>query len=68
MVGLTPVIEGGAGTSPEVALRKLLMATCELLNTYMPKVGSHQRNIHGGGVFDEDAISSDLIGAQKRTV
>ena len=53
MVGLTPAIEGDPASSPDGALRKLLQSTCELLNTYIPKVGAHQRNIHGGGVFDE---------------
>lgn len=26
-----------------------------------PKLGSHQRNIHGGGVVDEDFLSRDLL-------
>ncbi|KAF2207781.1 hypothetical protein CERZMDRAFT_102046 [Cercospora zeae-maydis SCOH1-5] len=63
MKGLTPAIEGDPAPTPELALRKLLVATCELLQMFMPKVGSHQRNIHGGGVFDESLISSDLIKA-----
>lgn len=64
MVGLTPAIEGGEGGSPEAALRKLLVATTEILKEYIPKVGAHQRNIHGGGVFDEDMISAELRGAK----
>ena len=63
MVGLTPAIEGDASSSPEGALRRLLLATAELLAAFMPKVGSHQRNIHGGGVFDEDMVSPALIEA-----
>ncbi|GIZ37072.1 hypothetical protein CKM354_000053500 [Cercospora kikuchii] len=63
MKGLTPAIEGETAPTPELAMRKLLIATCELLQMFMPKVGSHQRNIHGGGVFDESLISSDLIKA-----
>ncbi|KAM3423840.1 hypothetical protein BST61_g1238 [Cercospora zeina] len=63
MNGLTPAIEGDPAQTPELALRKLLVATCELLQMFMPKVGSHQRNIHGGGVFDESLISPDLIKA-----
>ena len=58
MVGLTPAVEGDPAPSPEGAMRKLLAATCELLKVYIPKVGTHQRNIHGGGVFDE--VSADL--------
>lgn len=53
MVGLVPAIEGDKALVPEAAMRKLFLATCELLKTYIPKVGDHQRNIHGGGVFDE---------------
>ncbi|CAK3802942.1 Hypothetical predicted protein [Lecanosticta acicola] len=66
MVGVTPAIEAGQAATPEGALRKLLLATAELLNQYMPKLGSHQRVIHGGGVFDEDVINPDLIEAQKK--
>ena len=58
MVGLTPAIEGDKGVTPEGALRKLLVSTCELLKTYIPKVGAHQRNIHGGGVYDEVSFRS----------
>ena len=53
MVGLTPAIEGDPAPTPEAAMRKLFTSTCELLKMYIPKVGAHQRNIHGGGVFDE---------------
>ena len=67
MVGLIPAIEGDKAPSPEAAIRKLLVATSELLNQYIPKVGAHQRNIHGGGVFDEDLISAEIQEAQKRT-
>lgn len=60
--------QGPPANSPEGAIRKLLTTTCELLNTFMPKVGSHQRNINGGGVFDEDLINADhLIEAQRRS-
>ena len=66
MVGLTPAIEGSKASSPEAALRKLLQATAELLKEYIPKVGAHQRAIHGGGVFDEDMISAEIIEAQRK--
>ena len=66
MVGLTPAIEGEKANSPEGAMRKLLIATAELLNEFIPKLGSHQRNIHGGGVFDEDMISAEMGEAQKK--
>ena len=57
MVGLTPAIESTPAVSPEGAMRKLFISTCELLKIYIPKVGSHQRNIHvGGGVYDEVSI------------
>lgn len=79
--GIAPALEGATSTSPEGAMRKLLLATSEFLDTIMvstgqseprlsagltsfalkPKVGSHQRNIHGGGVVDEDFISRDLL-------
>ena len=65
MAGLRPAIEGDKAPTPEGAMRKLLIATAELLNTYIPKVGTHQRNIHGGGVFDEDMISPEIIEARK---
>lgn len=39
MLGITPAIEGASGNTPEAALRKLLLATCELLDGFMPKVG-----------------------------
>ena len=67
MAGLTPAIEGGQAPSPEAAMRKLFTATAELLNVYIPKVGTHQRNIHGGGVFDEDLISTELIEARNKS-
>jgi hypothetical protein len=60
MVGLAPAIEGDKAPGPEAAMRKLFLATCELLKTYIPKVGDHQRNIHGGGVFDEVSVSSGV--------
>ncbi|KAI5357995.1 hypothetical protein Slin15195_G063250 [Septoria linicola] len=63
MQGLKPAIEGDSAPTPEVAMRKLLTATCELLKMYMPKVGDHKRNIHGGGVFDEDLIAAELVRA-----
>lgn len=65
MVGLIPAIEGDKAPSPEAAIRKLFVATAELLNQYIPKVGAHQRNIHGGGVFDEDLICAEIVEAQK---
>jgi len=52
-----PAIETEPTPNAETALRKLFAATCELLKMYIPKVGSHQRNIHGGGVFDEVRIA-----------
>jgi len=61
MLGLTPAIEEGEGVTPEAAMHKLLTTTCELLNTYVPKLQGHQRNVHGGGVFDEDLIRKELI-------
>lgn len=67
MVGLTPAIEGAESNTPEKALRMLFLATCELLNGYVPKLLSHQRNIHGGGVFDEDVISADIIEAERKS-
>ncbi|EMF15968.1 uncharacterized protein SEPMUDRAFT_124114 [Sphaerulina musiva SO2202] len=57
MDGPTPAIEGEAGATPEVAMRKCLMTTCELLKEYLPKVGEHHRNVPGGGVFKADIIS-----------
>lgn len=53
MLGLKPAIEGDTAMTPEGGMRKLFLATCELLKNYIPKVGAHQRNIHGGGVYDE---------------
>ena len=66
MAGLTPAIGGAQAPTPEAAMRKLFVATAELLNTYIPKVGAHQRNIHGGGVFDEDLISVEIVQAAQR--
>ena len=60
MLGLTPAIEGPECTTPDMAMHKLLTATCELMNTFIPKLQGHQRNIHGGGVFDEDLIRKEL--------
>lgn len=57
MVGLTPAIEGSNAPTPESALRKLLSATAEMLCQFIPKLGAHQRVIHGGGMFDEDLIA-----------
>ncbi|KAK5109255.1 hypothetical protein LTR62_007237 [Meristemomyces frigidus] len=65
MLGTTPAIEGPEAATPDLATRKLLLASCELLTQYIPKLGAHQRNIHGGGVFDEDLVSAVLIEAQK---
>lgn len=65
VVGLTPAIEGDSAAAPESAMRKLLTSTAEMLACYIPKVGAHQRNIHGGGVFDEDLISGEIL-AQRR--
>ena len=65
MVGLTPAIEGDAAPTPESAMRKLLNSTAEMLAMFIPKVGAHQRNIHGGGVFDEDLIAGEIM-AQRR--
>lgn len=66
MVGLTPAIEGEKAPQPDAALRKLYTATTELLKEYIPKVGDHQRAIHGGGVFDEDMISSEIVDAKRK--
>lgn len=65
MLGLKPAIEGDEGTTVEVALRKLMTATAEILSMYIPKVGSHQRNIHGGGIFDEDMITAEIKEAKR---
>jgi hypothetical protein len=66
MLGTTPAIEGIQGATPYAALNKLLLTTCEMLNSYIPKLGAHQRNVHAGGIFDEDLISVELMEAQKR--
>lgn len=63
MMGPAPAIEGGAGVTPEVALRKLLLTTAEVLDMYMPKVGAHSRNVHGGGIFDVDLLRQDVVEA-----
>lgn len=60
MVGLTPAIEGGAALAPEAAIRKLLTATAEMLSEFIPKLGAHQRALHGGGLFDEDLIAGEI--------
>ncbi|KAK3072261.1 hypothetical protein LTR53_002876 [Teratosphaeriaceae sp. CCFEE 6253] len=65
MLGLTPAIESQECGTIDMAMHKLLLATCELLNTYIPKLEGHQRNIHGGGVFDEDLIRKELAGPKK---
>ena len=60
MVGLTPAIEGAATNTPEAAMRKLFTATSEMLCQFIPKLGAHQRAIHGGGLFDEDLIAGEV--------
>ncbi|KAK5118646.1 hypothetical protein LTR85_008111 [Meristemomyces frigidus] len=65
MVGLTPAIEGTEEKTPELAMNKLFLATCELLKLYLPKALPHQRNIHGGGVFDDELIAKATIEALK---
>lgn len=60
MAGLTPAIEGEEASTPEAAMRKLMLTTCEMLKGYVPKVGAHQRVVHGGGVFDEDLITAEI--------
>lgn len=67
MLGLTPAISGGDGTTPEMALRKLFLAVTETLKLFIPKVGIHQRNIHGGGVFDDDLITKDIKAAHDKS-
>ena len=67
MAGLTPAVEGGTGRSPEGAMRRLLLATCELLKMYMPKVGAHQRNVHGGGVFNEVSFRLGILSSRSRS-
>ena len=62
MVGLTPAIEGATTSTPEGALRKLLAATSEMLRLFIPKLGAHQRAIHGGGVFDEELVVGEIKG------
>ncbi|KAK3617569.1 hypothetical protein LTR56_025185 [Elasticomyces elasticus] len=66
MLGLTPAIQGPEANTPDSAMHKLLTATCELLNTFIPKLASHQRNIHGGGVFDDDLIRKELSSESHR--
>lgn len=60
MVGLTPAIESASANTPEGAMRRLLVATAEMLSQFIPKLGAHQRAIHGGGLFDEDLIAGDI--------
>lgn len=60
MVGLTPAIEGASTSTPEGAIRKLFTATAEMLAEFIPKLGAHQRVIHGGGAFDEDLVAGDI--------
>ncbi|QIX01751.1 hypothetical protein AMS68_007268 [Peltaster fructicola] len=67
MLGVQPAIEGGEATSPESALRKLLVAVAEIMSLYIPKIGDHMRNIHGGGIFDVDLIASELKEGQKES-
>ncbi|KAK4550486.1 hypothetical protein LTR36_000065 [Oleoguttula mirabilis] len=37
MLGLTPAVEGTEEKSPELAMNKLFLATCELLKLYLRK-------------------------------
>lgn len=67
MLGTTPAIESEPGPTPESAVRKLFLATAELLTNYIPAMGGHQRNIHGGGVYDEDLISGKLSEVIKKS-
>lgn len=67
MLGLLPAIEGGEAGTAESALRKLLIAVTETTSLYIPKIGDHMRNIHGGGIFDEDLIAPELKDCQKKT-
>ena len=61
MVGLTPAIESGTANTPEGALRRLLLATCDMLSMFIPKLGAHQRVIHGNnGDFDEDLVAGEV--------
>ncbi|KAF2478841.1 hypothetical protein BDY17DRAFT_314083 [Neohortaea acidophila] len=66
MLGATPAIESEPCPTPESAVRKLFLATAELLTNYIPAMGGHQRNIHGGGVYDEDLISGKLVEVVKK--
>ncbi|KAK5737897.1 hypothetical protein LTR17_006335 [Elasticomyces elasticus] len=66
MLGLTPAIQGPEANTPDSAMHKLLTATCELLNTFIPKLSGHERNIHGGGVFDDDLIRKELSSESHR--
>jgi len=67
MAGLIPAIEAEPAPSVEAAMRKLMSSTAEMLHTFIPKIGSHQRNIHGGGVFNESLLSPELLEAQKNS-
>lgn len=67
MLGLKPALEGGQAKTPQAALEKLLVASAEMLKLYIPKLGAHQRNIHGGGVFDEDLVSEEIVEAERNS-
>nr|OQO24942.1 hypothetical protein B0A51_09079 [Rachicladosporium sp. CCFEE 5018] len=60
MVGLTPAIESIECATPELAMRKLFTTVCEVLALHIPKLGIHQRAVHGGGCFDDDLIVESL--------
>lgn len=61
MVGLTPAIESGTANTPEGAVRRLLLATADMLGQFIPKLGAHQRAIHGNnGSFDEDLVVGEI--------
>jgi len=57
---MQPAIESTECANPEAAIRKLLLTSCEMLNSFAPRMGGHQRAIHGGGVFNDDFINEDL--------
>ncbi|KAK6414581.1 hypothetical protein LTR95_017706 [Oleoguttula sp. CCFEE 5521] len=60
MVGLTPAIESIECATPELAMWKLFTTVCEVLALHIPKLGVHQRAVHGGGCFDDDLIVESL--------
>lgn len=66
MLGVNPAIEGGEAPTLEGALRKLLIATSEMLHLFMPKLGSHQRNIHGGGKSRPILLLTALLTLRRR--